>query len=72
MSFGDRRMSICAMEWLQYTGLMEGARAETLILIQLPVRKTRPRSSGPGPLRKTDCPSVFAGPPRHLTQCNGI
>eukprot|EP00971_Amphidinium_carterae_P310920 6178824-Amphidinium_carterae.1 len=33
---------------------MERGRPETLLLIQLPVRKTRPPSPGPGPLRKTD------------------
>eukprot|EP00971_Amphidinium_carterae_P287961 5716322-Amphidinium_carterae.1 len=43
-----------AVEWLQYIGLMERGRSETLLLIQFPVRKTRPRSPGPGPLRKTD------------------
>eukprot|EP00971_Amphidinium_carterae_P030494 599795-Amphidinium_carterae.1 len=47
-----------AVEWLQYIGLMEKGRPETLLLIQLPLRKTRPRPPGPGPLWKTDFKTI--------------
>eukprot|EP00971_Amphidinium_carterae_P336985 6473608-Amphidinium_carterae.2 len=47
-----------AVEHLQYIGLMERVRPETLLLIHLPVHKTRPRSPGPGPSRKADWKSI--------------
>eukprot|EP00971_Amphidinium_carterae_P226150 4485909-Amphidinium_carterae.1 len=43
-----------AVEWWQYIGMMERGRPETLMLIQLPIRQTKPRAPGPGPLRKKD------------------
>ena len=39
------------MEWCQYVGIMRRGAPETLILEALPVRKTKLRAPGAGPVR---------------------
>ena len=42
------------VEWIQFLGLMRRGSPETLVLVQLPPRKTGLRAPGPGPLRQQD------------------